>query len=129
VQKRKSLFDRVGLEEVLKIVAQQNDDSRDAGKDSERPNGAHNLRSTKAENSKNVQKKKAQPKRSIESPGDDHEVGLWIDYDLLRKHQSQVPQIVIHDPVSATNNRYLALADIALRGGKPKKRSRYRLAE
>jgi len=78
-----------------------------------------------AGNSINVQKKRARPKRSNKTPGEDHELGLWIDYDLLRKHQSRLPQIVIHDPVIGINDRYLELADIALRGGK----SRYRVAQ
>lgn len=73
---------------------------------------------------KNVQKRKARPKRSIAKPGDDHELGLWIDKDLLRKHQTRSAQTIIHDPLTSTNNRYLALADIALRTNKPKKKSR-----
>jgi hypothetical protein len=127
LQKRKSLFDHVLLDEVLLAIAQQ--DRRNARNDSERSNGAERPQSITSEYSPNVQKKRARPKRSIKSPGDDHELGLWIDYDLLRKHQSRMPQIVIHDPVSAINNRYLELADIALRGGKSKKRSRYRVAQ
>ena len=126
LQKRKSLFDHVPLDEVLLAIAQQN--HRDAGNDSERSNGAARRQSITNGYSPNVQKKRARPKRSIKSPGDDHELGLWIDYDLLRKHQGRMPQIVIHDPVSAINNRYLELADIALRGGKSKKRSRDRVA-
>ena len=68
--------------------------------------------------SKNVQKRKARPKRSIANPGDDHNAGLWIDYDLLRKHHSHT---IIHDPLTATNNRYLELADVALGDGRNKK--------
>ena len=30
----------------------------------------------------NVRKRKAHPKRSIAKPGGDHDLGLWIDYDL-----------------------------------------------
>lgn len=73
---------------------------------------------------RNVDKRKAQPKRSIRKPGEDHELGLWIDYELLRKHQGRPPQTIIHDPASATNNRYLELADLALGNGKPKKKSK-----
>jgi len=36
---------------------------------------------------------------------------LWIDYELLRKHQKQT---IIHDASAVTNNRHLALADLAL---------------
>jgi hypothetical protein len=79
--------------------------------------------------STNVQKSKARPKRSIAKPGDDHDLGLWIDYELLRKHQGHPPQTVIHDPVSATNNRYLELADLALGKSKAKKKSKAAASE
>jgi hypothetical protein len=72
----------------------------------------------------NVQKSKARPKRAIAEPGDDHDLGLWVDYELLRRHQGRAPQIIIHDPVSATNNRYLELADLALGNSKSKKKSK-----
>jgi hypothetical protein len=71
---------------------------------------------------RNVQKRKARPKRSIAKPGDDHELGLWIDYELLRKHQSRAPQTIMHDSSTAINNRYLELADIALGNNKTKKK-------
>jgi len=73
---------------------------------------------------KNVQKRKARPKRSIAKPGDDHELGLWIDYDLLRKHRNGNSRTIIHDPITSTNNRYLELADLALGTQKPKKKSK-----
>jgi hypothetical protein len=69
---------------------------------------------------KNVKKRKAHPKRSLEIPGDDHPLGLWIDKELLRKHQNRTPQTIIHDQSSVTNNRYLELADLAL-GNKKRK--------
>ena len=72
----------------------------------------------------NVQKRKARPKRSILKPGGDHELGLWIDKDLLRKHQNPIPHTVIHNPLPSANNRYLALADLALGNNKPKKKSK-----
>jgi len=74
--------------------------------------------------SKNVQKRKARPKRSIAKPGDDHDLGLWIDYDFLRRHQRAPTQAILHDHIVATNNRYLEFADIALGNGKPKKKSK-----
>jgi hypothetical protein len=70
----------------------------------------------------NVQKRKARPKRSIAKPGDDHELGLWIDKDLLCKHQNRYRQTIIHDPLTSTKNLYLELADIALGNNKPKKK-------
>ena len=57
-------------------------------------------------------------------PRDDRDLGLWIDYELLRKHQGRPPQILIDDPVSAPNSRYLELADLAFGNGKPKKKSK-----
>jgi len=57
-------------------------------------------------------------------PGDDRDLGLWIDYEMLRRHQGRPPQILIDDPVSAPNNRYLQLADLAFGNGKPKKNSK-----
>ena len=60
----------------------------------------------------NVQKQRARPARSIAKPGDDHEIGLWIDYELLRKHQRPGS---FQDTAVATDNRYLELADLALR--------------
>ena len=73
---------------------------------------------------KNVQKRKARPKRSIIKPDEDHSAGLWVDYDLLRKHQNRTPETVLHSPQNAVNNRYLELADIALGVNKPKKKSK-----
>jgi hypothetical protein len=67
---------------------------------------------------KQIQKEKPRPKRSINIPGDDHELGLWIDYDLLRKFRNGSSSDVIHDGMTSKNNRYLELADIALRNGK-----------
>ena len=70
---------------------------------------------------KNVEKCKARPTRSIAKPGEDHELGLWIDYELLRKHRNHTPTI-LHDASAATNHRYLALADLALGNKKSKKK-------
>ena len=76
---------------------------------------------------KNVQKRRARPKPSIANSGDDHNLGLWIDYELLRRHQGRPPHILIHDPVATTNNRYLELADLCL--GKAKKKNKDAAAE
>ncbi|HKR33033.1 MAG TPA: hypothetical protein VJT08_21310 [Terriglobales bacterium] len=81
---------------------------------------------------KNVQKHKARPKRSIKAPGEDHPLGLWIDKDLLRKHHTQV-QTTTHEPLMASSQRYLELADLALEvnkpNGKPKKKAKAASAE
>ena len=74
---------------------------------------------------KNVQKRKVRPKRSVQ-PNDDHDLGLWVDYELLRKHQGRPPEIVLHAPTSSLNNRYLRLADLALGNNKTKKKSKDR---
>lgn len=71
---------------------------------------------------KNVQKRKARPKRSIDKPGADHDLGLWVDYELLRKHQGLQPEILVQGNGRAANNRYLELADLALGTKKPKKK-------
>lgn len=68
---------------------------------------------------KNVQKQKPSPKRSITEPGEDHPLGLWIDKDLLRKHQVNSARPIPHDPLTSANNRYLELADMALGLNKP----------
>jgi hypothetical protein len=73
---------------------------------------------------RNVQKRKARPKRSIAKPGDDHNAGLWVDYDLLRKHQGRSPEVVLHSPQMGVNNRYLELADIALGTNTSKKKTK-----
>lgn len=64
--------------------------------------------------STHVQKRKAQPKPSVAMPGDERELGLWVDYELLRKHHNHTTQAVLHDPSVGRNNRYLELADLAL---------------
>lgn len=53
-------------------------------------------------------------------PGADCDLGLWIDYEMLRRHQGRPPQILIDNPASAANNYYLELADLALGNGKTK---------
>lgn len=77
---------------------------------------------------KNVQKRKARPKRSIKEPGEDHPLGLWIDKDLLRKHHAHSSHIAVHNPLTASSHRYLELADLALGlnkpNGKPKKKAK-----
>jgi len=70
---------------------------------------------------KNVQKRKAHSRRSIDKPGADHDLGLWVDYERLRKHQGRPPEILI-DPPAGANSRYLELADLALGTNKPKRK-------
>ena len=69
--------------------------------------------------SKNVEKRRAIPKRSITEPGEDHPLGLWIDKDLLRKHRDHSAKPIPRDPFTSSNNRYLELADLALGVNKP----------
>jgi len=78
---------------------------------------------------KNVQKRKPHPKRSIVTPGEDHELGLWIDYELLRKKENRTPMTVLHDALPETNHRYLELADLALGAKKSKKKAKAAGAE
>lgn len=64
---------------------------------------------------KKIQVTKAlpQPKRTIENAEDDHEVGLWINQEFFRRHQSR-PTLVLTSNSNPTGNRYLELADVAL---------------
>jgi hypothetical protein len=64
----------------------------------------------------NVTKAPAHPKRSTKKPDVDHPQGLWVDWELLRKHMSsRQPRFVLpSDSGLAANNRYLELADLAL---------------
>jgi hypothetical protein len=71
-----------------------------------------------------VQKQKPRPKRNIENPDDDHPVGLWIDKELLRRHQNSQPQTILHGVHESDGNRYLQLADIALGTGRGKKKTK-----
>jgi hypothetical protein len=71
-----------------------------------------------------VQKHRPRPKRNIKNPDDDHPVGLWIDKDLLRRHQNSQPQTIIHGVHESDGNRYLQLADIALGTAKGKKKTK-----
>ena len=72
----------------------------------------------------NFPKRKARPRFSIAKLAEDHNTGLWVDYELLRKHQGRPAEIVLHSPTAAVNNRYLELADVALGVSKPKKKSK-----
>jgi hypothetical protein len=78
---------------------------------------------------KNIPKSKARPKRSISKPGSNHELGLWVDYELLRKHQGRPSEITLHSSNGPLNNRYLELADLALGNNKPKKKTKAATAE
>jgi hypothetical protein len=78
----------------------------------------------KAISLKNISKRKPRPKRNVQTPGDDHELGLWIDTDVLRRHHNHHPQTILHDPQTSTNSRYLELAALVLGNGKPKKKSK-----
>jgi hypothetical protein len=69
-----------------------------------------------------VRKSKPRPKNTLkaETP-DDHSPGLWIDHDLLRRHQKRDPQILM-DESNPTGNRLIDLADVALGLKKPKQK-------
>lgn len=71
-----------------------------------------------------IKKEKPRPKRNIDDSSDDHSVGLWVDKDLLRKHQNRAPQTIIHGANESDGNRYLQLADVALGIHKTKKKPR-----
>jgi hypothetical protein len=69
----------------------------------------------------NVQKRRAQPKRSIANPGDDHELGLWANSDQIRKPPESARGI-------SSTNRYMELAELAV-PSKPKKKAKSAAAE
>jgi hypothetical protein len=74
---------------------------------------------------KNIQKRKARTRRGIKALNGDRGIGLWVDYDLLRKHQGcPDPNLILLGQTSAASNRYLELADMALGNNKPKKKSK-----
>jgi hypothetical protein len=68
-------------------------------------------------------KRPAKSKRGPAKP-EDRELGLWIDYDLLRRHRRPTPQTILHNPSPSMNNRYLELADLALGNAKTKRKSK-----
>ena len=113
--KRKNRFQRIPLNQVP---------SSDSS-------GRHEQTSSSSSTvTSNVQKHAAHPKRSIKKEGDDHPLGLWIDREMLRKHQNRTPKIVLHNPLPSADNRYLALADLALGNDtKAKKRARPEMVE
>ena len=121
MQKKTSRFERIRLEEVSHLLKKQ----KNAERESEQPfedQPPKTVRQNPPGQANNVQKHRARPKRSIRTEGEDHPLGLWIDKDIFRKHQNPAPQMVLHDPAWTLNNRYIALADLAL-GTNKKKRS------
>jgi hypothetical protein len=97
------LFERVPLEKVPNFQKQK---------------PAKRTKPAKAQTASIVRKKVARVKHATRSDADDHAVGLWIDTALFRKHRNRTPQIVLHDPLQSRNNRYLALADLALKNNR-----------
>ncbi|PYY13987.1 MAG: hypothetical protein DMG60_20920 [Acidobacteria bacterium] len=114
MQQRKRLFERVPLHEVPKV---------------EGPNETKNARPARLSIVTNVQKRPARPKRSIKTEGDDHPLGLWIDHDVLRRHQNGTPKLILHDPLASANSRYLTLADLALGNNKARLKKKAASAE
>ena len=70
---------------------------------------------------KNVQKRKARPKRSIKGKGDDHPQGLWVNVDFFRKLTTHEGRTVVHGEAGETQNHYLELADLVLNDKQKKK--------
>ena len=68
----------------------------------------------RAKNKANVIKAPAQPKRTIQNADDDHEVGLWIDKDVLRRIASPGKPVLVSNRSTEEQNRYLQLADLVL---------------
>lgn len=121
MRKGKIAFERIPLEEVRRILKQQNNAEQRAQEliKGDKPSKLIPHHHT----AKNVQKRPARPKRSIRTAGDDHPLGLWIDMEIFRRHQNRPPQIALHNPMLNSNNRYLVLADSVLthKKSKPKR--------
>ena len=111
---RKKLFERIPLHEVPVVTGS---------------NGTPNPRPAHADTAQNVQKQPARPKRSIKTDGADHPAGLWINWELLRRHRCRSPQVVLHDPLVSGNSRYLLLGDVAFGNDKPRMKKKVNGAE
>jgi hypothetical protein len=112
MQKQKILIQRIPLEEVPRLVREEKtpesseDQFGDLGVTKQAP-------ATRQPYTNGAQKQQAAGKPSRSTEAGDRSLGLWINKDMLRRHQHQQARIVLHDPRASTNNRYLALADFA----------------
>lgn len=119
MRKAKSGFERVPLEVVRRVLEEQNNAEDESHNLTEADKHFKPVAHNQSPRANNVQKRRARPKRSIHTEGEDHPLGLWIDKEIFRKHQNRPPQIALHDPMLNPNNRYLALADCVLQDKKP----------
>lgn len=128
MHKSKSRFETIPLKALRHLLQ----DGKNSGPETETRNDGVDsstaARPTQPARS-NVQKQRARPKRSIKTEGQDHPLGLWLDRDVLRKHQNPTPRVAFHTPLANTNNLYLTLADLALGNNKPKSRKNANQAE
>lgn len=121
MHKRKPRFETIPLKALRHLL----EDGKNSGPATETQNkgvdSSTAARPTKPAQS-NVQKQRPRPKRSIRTEGQDHPLGLWLDRDVLCRHQNPTPRVVFHNPLPNTVNLYLTLADLALGNNKPKSR-------
>jgi hypothetical protein len=113
MQRQKILIQRIPLEEVLRLVREEKtpESSEDQFGDLD---VAKQAPATKQPYTNGAQKQHAVGKPSRSTEAGDRSLGLWINKDMLRRHQHQQARIILHDPRASNNNRYLALADLAL---------------
>jgi hypothetical protein len=114
MQKRKNVLVRIPLEEVPRFLREQKTpaSSEHQSQDVEVDNG---VRATRPKHTENAQKHPSAGKRNLRTEESDRSLGLWINMDMFRRQHQQQARIILHDPRPGTNNRYLALADLALK--------------
>ena len=117
MQKRKNLIRRIPLEEVPRLLREQKTPER-SGHQSEDVEVANDVPATRPPHTENARKHHAAAKAHLRTEAGAHSLGLWINMDMFRRHHQQQARIILHDPRPGTNNRYLALADLALNNRK-----------
>jgi len=113
MQKTKKLFERISLDEVRQIIRDGQNRERESNRESDTLDNAPRVPSQNLVIMKRT-KHHAAPTPSATAEGDGYPLGLWMDKDMFRRHQRRQPRIVLHHRQASTNNRYLALADLAL---------------
>jgi hypothetical protein len=73
---------------------------------------------------KPAKKAKAQRKTNPAQSPDNQENGLWVNWEFLRSLTKSAPQTIVHGITREEDNRYLQLADIALRPVERRKKKR-----
>jgi hypothetical protein len=120
MEKTKKLFERISLDEVRQIIRSGKNRERDSAQGSETLDDALPLTPANSVITKRAPKRQSVPTRTASGDGDDYPLGIWMDKDMFHRRQSRQLRIVLHGSQPSTNNRYLALADLALNNHKQK---------